>query len=66
MRPEIAALVKHLTYPELINAPSTLNRLSLRGVQNNIIFVDHNTPEVDLVDVEERRDMMAKSSKRNM
>lgn len=65
MRPEIAALVKHLTYPELINAPTTLNRPSLQGVQNNVVFINHSVPEDDLADVEERRDTITKSSKLN-
>ena len=66
MRPEIASLVKHMTYPELLNAPSTLERPSLRGVRSSIIFVNHNVPEDESADIEERQDRVMKSSKRNM
>lgn len=45
MRPEISELVRHLTYPMLEDAPSTLNRPNIRGLQSNVIFVDHNEPE---------------------
>lgn len=45
MRPEISALVRHLTYPDLIDDPKTNYRPPIRGLQNTVIFIDHNHPE---------------------
>ncbi|KAF9004594.1 P-loop containing nucleoside triphosphate hydrolase protein [Cyathus striatus] len=47
MRPEIASFVRELTYPELINAPSTQNRPSVRGIRSNVIYIHHSHPEDD-------------------
>jgi superfamily I DNA and/or RNA helicase len=47
MRPEISALVRNLMYPDLTDAPKTLNRENLRGVQDNLVFIDHQYPEGD-------------------
>jgi len=65
MRPEISAFVRELTYPELIDAPSTHERPDIRGVHSNIIFVDHDHPEDDDTLVADRADGDTKSSKRN-
>ena len=65
MRPEISAFVRELTYPELIDAPSTHQRPNIRGVHSNIIFVDHNHPEDDDAFVADLADEDTKSSKRN-
>lgn len=64
MRPEISALIRLLTYPDLIDAPKTKNRENVRGLQNNVILINHDQPENELA-AEERRDMGAKSSKQN-
>jgi len=48
MRPEISSLIRHLTYPDLADADSTLNRSPLRGFRDNVIFVNHSHPEVEL------------------
>ena len=45
MRPEISALVRHLTYPDLTDGPGTYSRPPIRGLQNTVIFIDHNRPE---------------------
>ncbi|KAF8624034.1 hypothetical protein AX17_007240 [Amanita inopinata Kibby_2008] len=45
MRPEISALVRDLTYPDLKDAPSTQNRPDLRGIRDNIVFINHDKPE---------------------
>lgn len=66
MRPEIASLVKELTYPELENAEKTENRPALRGLQNNVIFVSHRHPETNADKIADRRDADAKSSKENI
>ncbi|KAK5125339.1 hypothetical protein LTR85_000448 [Meristemomyces frigidus] len=52
MCPEISSLVRKLTYPDLVDAPSTLNREPLRGIRNRVIFIDHRHAELnsDLAD----------------
>ncbi|KAI9573105.1 P-loop containing nucleoside triphosphate hydrolase protein [Boletus coccyginus] len=65
MRPEISAFVRELTYPELINAPSTYGRPDIRGLQSNVIFVDHNHPEDDDSLISDRADGGTKASKQN-
>lgn len=64
MRPEISALIRHLTYPDLIDAPKTQGRANVRGLQNNLVLIDHDQPETEVAG-EERRDMSAKCSKQN-
>lgn len=64
MRPEIASLIRQLTYPNLVDAPKTLGRPDLRGFRANIVFVSHNYPEEDIPHVADRNDMTF-SSKRN-
>jgi superfamily I DNA and/or RNA helicase len=66
MRPEISALVRQLTYPDLVDAPKTQGRPNLRGFQDNLIFVNHSEPEMELPDVPDWRDNTSTSSKENM
>ena len=42
MRPEIAGLIRHLTYPGLKDAPTTQNRPHLRGFLSDVVFVNHS------------------------
>ncbi|UPX21074.1 uncharacterized protein EKO05_0011278 [Ascochyta rabiei] len=65
MRPEISALVKELTYPELKDAEKTQGRPALRGFQDNVIFVSHAHPEMNADQIADRRDENTKSSKEN-
>src|ERR1700761_3321539 len=65
MRPEISSYVNALTYPELKDAPDTSSRPNVRGLQNNVIFLNHDHPEDDLHEVPERRDSSISSSKEN-
>jgi len=65
MRPEISDLIRQLTYPELLDAPKTQGRPSIKGVQDSIVFIDHARPEGAL-DVAERRDMGSTTSKFNI
>ncbi|KAJ7650277.1 P-loop containing nucleoside triphosphate hydrolase protein [Roridomyces roridus] len=65
MRPEISALVRALTYPDLVDAPSTLNRPNLRGVRDNLIFIDHDKPEDEHSSIKNQVEGGSKSSKRN-
>jgi SpoVK/Ycf46/Vps4 family AAA+-type ATPase len=66
MRPEISSLVRSLTYPELEDAEKTQGRPDLRGFQSNVIFVSHSRPELNAVQIADRRDGGAKSSKENL
>lgn len=65
MRPTISALVRHLTYPDLTDAPKTLSRPDLRGFQNNLMFISHSNPEDDAKDTANWKDMSSVSSKQN-
>lgn len=65
MCPEISQLIRHLTYPDLLDAETTLNRPTLRGFQNKVIFVNHERPELDLNGVSDARDPTTKVSKQN-
>ncbi|KAJ7707709.1 P-loop containing nucleoside triphosphate hydrolase protein [Mycena rosella] len=64
MRPEISDLVRQLTYPQLIDARSTANRPTIRGLRDVIVFINHACPE-DEIEVSDRRDMGSPSSKQN-
>ncbi|OAL25146.1 hypothetical protein AYO22_05023 [Fonsecaea multimorphosa] len=66
MRPELSAILRELTYPELCDAPKTKGRPDLRGCTDNLIFVDHRHPEVELADVREWGDGYTSSSKKNL
>ncbi|KZT25311.1 P-loop containing nucleoside triphosphate hydrolase protein [Neolentinus lepideus HHB14362 ss-1] len=65
MRPEISRFVRELTYPDLIDAPKTQGRSDLRGVENNVVFIDHNKPEGDVSEIGEPKDVTTKASKQN-
>lgn len=64
MRPEISSIIRHLTYPDLTDAPSTLKRADLRGFRDNLIFVNHSHPEIELKKAREMNDGKT-SSKQN-
>ncbi|KAJ7707708.1 P-loop containing nucleoside triphosphate hydrolase protein [Mycena rosella] len=65
MRPEISALVRSLTYPDLVDAASTMNRPDLRGVRDNMVFIDHDKPEDENSKIKNPSEVGSKSSKRN-
>ncbi|KAJ6531120.1 P-loop containing nucleoside triphosphate hydrolase protein [Mycena capillaripes] len=65
MRPEISRIVRHLTYPDLKDAPKTQGRPDLRGVRDNIVFINHGKPEDNPKEGSELRDAGSKSSKQN-
>ncbi|RFN55172.1 hypothetical protein FIE12Z_425 [Fusarium flagelliforme] len=62
---DISQYPRMLAYPELKDAPSTLERDPIRGLENRVTFVHHEKPEDTMNDVSERRDPTTKSSKRN-
>ncbi|KAL9068301.1 MAG: hypothetical protein Q9157_006551 [Trypethelium eluteriae] len=66
MCPEISSLVKRLTYPDLEDAPKTMNRPRVRGLRDRVIFFNHEHMESELSDVPDRRDQGSKSSKQNL
>ena len=65
MRPEISALIRELTYPELVDAPSTESRPDILGLCDNIIFINHDHPEDEDARLADRKDLGSKTSKRN-
>ncbi|KAF8633815.1 hypothetical protein AX15_001228 [Amanita polypyramis BW_CC] len=65
MRPGISALIRLLTYPDLVDAPQTKGRPNLLGVRDSIVLIDHDKPEGEMDDLADRLEG-AKSSKQNM
>lgn len=65
MRPEISAFVRKLTYPGLVDADDTQKRPDLRGLQRNVIFVNHHESEDEIPHVPDWRDFASNSSRRN-
>ncbi|OBZ78261.1 NFX1-type zinc finger-containing protein 1 [Grifola frondosa] len=65
MRPEISALVRRLTYPDLVDAARTKGRPDLRGIRDNLVFINHSSPEDDMPELADRRDLNSTSSKQN-
>ncbi|KAL0570784.1 hypothetical protein V5O48_011178 [Marasmius crinis-equi] len=66
MRPEISSLVRQLTYPDLVDAPQTLTRPIIRGLQDFVVFINHAHPEGDVGQAAERRDMNSTTTKQNV
>ena len=66
MRPEISSLVRSLTYPDLVDAPKTMDRADLRGFSDNLIFVNHNNAEDENKEIKNSNETTAFSSKRNI
>jgi hypothetical protein len=66
MCPEMSCLVRHLTYPDLLDDEKTLNRPPPRGLEDRVIFFNHDSPEGDITQIADRRDEGAKSSKQNV
>ena len=65
MRPEISSIIRYLTYPHLSDADSTKKRDNLRGFQDNVMFINHSEPEIEMEKIQDLRDMGSKSSKQN-
>ena len=65
MRPEISALVRELTYPDLSDAPRTQGRPNTYGIRDDLVFIHHEKPEDDLSNVSDRADEDSKASKQN-
>ncbi|THH17888.1 hypothetical protein EUX98_g9045 [Antrodiella citrinella] len=65
MRPEISKIIRHLTYPDLVDADGTKNRPDIRGFKDNVIFFNHTHPEDENARMSNSREEGAKSSKQN-
>lgn len=65
MHPDISFLVKELTYPDLEDGPKTSTREPIRGLDDRVIFANHNHPELQNDRISDRRDEGSKSSKEN-
>lgn len=65
MRPEISALVRELTYPELTDAARVKNRPNIRGLQDNVVFIDHKYQEDETKDAYDPREGGVTLSKTN-
>eukprot|EP00736_Rhodelphis_marinus_P010711 Rmarinus@m.13174 len=56
MRPSISKLVRQMTYPNLRDAPSVDKHPDVRGLQDNVVFIDHREAEVDDTAVRQRKE----------
>ncbi|KAG0696167.1 P-loop containing nucleoside triphosphate hydrolase protein [Suillus ampliporus] len=65
MRPKISAFIRKLTYPDLTDAAKTQGRDNIRGIQNNVIFINHTHPEDNDPRIADRGDGASSSSKQN-
>ncbi|KAG2036386.1 hypothetical protein BDR03DRAFT_992983 [Suillus americanus] len=65
MRPEISTFIRKLTYPDLTDAPKTQSRDDIRGVRNNIIFIDHTHLEDNDSHISDKDDEASSGSKQN-
>lgn len=66
MAPEISSLVRDLTYPDLVDAPGTLDRATLQGFQKRVMFVNHSYRERDCSGIADEKDSTATASKQNL
>lgn len=65
MRPELANFVRELTYPTLVDASSTKTRPNVKGLQDNIIFLNHAHNEEQMENVRDWKDGASPLTKRN-
>ncbi len=65
MRPELANFVRELTYPNLVDAATTKNRPNVKGLQDNVIFLNHTHSEEQMHNVQDWKDGASPSTKRN-
>ncbi|KAJ1326606.1 helicase required for RNAi-mediated heterochromatin assembly 1 [Microdochium nivale] len=65
MHPKISAFARALTYPDLQDGPNTEARLPIRGLQDRVIFINHDHPEAQMAEITDRRDPGQPGSKEN-
>ncbi|KAL7798766.1 P-loop containing nucleoside triphosphate hydrolase protein [Trichoderma afarasin] len=63
--PDISQFARLLAYPELKDVPKTHHYKPIRGLQKRVVFVHHEHPEEQLINVSDRRDPTSKASKKN-
>jgi hypothetical protein len=63
--PDISHYSRLLAYEHLEDAPKTLSKESIRGLQARVVFAHHERPEDDVQNVADRGDQGATRSKRN-
>lgn len=56
MYPEISALVRNLMYPDLGDDEKTKSRTAPQDLQDRVIFIDHNHPVANFVEIADNRD----------
>lgn len=66
MRPELSQFVRELTYPNLVDAAGTKSRPNIKGLQDNIIFLNHEHQEEQMQNVRDWKDGSSPSSKKNL
>jgi superfamily I DNA and/or RNA helicase len=66
MCPEISSFVRQLTYPDLVDAPSTVNRDPIKGIRDRVVFIDYREPELAASQVADRNDQGATVSRQNI
>ncbi|KAH8810584.1 P-loop containing nucleoside triphosphate hydrolase protein [Xylogone sp. PMI_703] len=66
MRPELAEYVRQLTYPNLVDAKNTENRQNIKGLQDNVIFLNHPHREEEMQNVRDWKDGTTPLTKRNI
>lgn len=50
MRPEIASLLTPAVYPNMLNHPDVVKLPSIKGINKNVFFIDHDVSEVKVSD----------------
>lgn len=66
MRPELSGFVRELTYPDLLDASSTQNRPNIKGLQDNIIFLNHSQSEEQMQQIRDWKDGGSPATKKNL
>ncbi|KAJ8132326.1 hypothetical protein O1611_g1297 [Lasiodiplodia mahajangana] len=65
MRPELSSFVRELTYPNLVDAAGTKNRPNIKGLQDNVIFLNHTHSEEQMNNIRDWKDGASPATKRN-
>ncbi|KAK8022775.1 P-loop containing nucleoside triphosphate hydrolase [Apiospora rasikravindrae] len=65
MHPNISLFPRALTYPGLLDGPKTADRPSILGLQDRVVFFNHEQPETTNSSVADKRDPTVKASKEN-
>ncbi|CAJ2510869.1 Uu.00g064940.m01.CDS01 [Anthostomella pinea] len=65
MEPQISLFPRALTYPDLLDGPKTEGRPTIDGLQDRVVFINHEHPETQLDTIADRLDPGMKASKEN-